>query len=64
MFFFLRKYIRCSNLAREDLKAIRKCLMLECLDHSPACSPHPCMQTAVFLCVHLMFASYIVLCWP
>ena len=43
--------------------------MLECLDHSPECSPHPSMQTAVFYAVnsllalfhayrfHLMFAS-------
>ena len=40
--------------------------MLECLDHSPAGSPHPSMQTAVFYAVsslpcshsfHLMFAS-------
>ena len=44
-------------------------LMLECLDHSPAYSPNPSMQTAVFYavssllalfhayCFHLMFAS-------
>ena len=36
-------------------------LLLECLDHSPACSPHPSMQTAVFLCISCLLASSLLI---
>ena len=35
--------------------------LLECLDHSPACSPHPSMQTAVFLCISCLLASALLI---
>ena len=36
--------------------------MLECLDHSPACSPHPSMQTAVFYAVSSLLALFHAYC--
>ena len=66
-YVLLRKYIHCLFKPRaggSEKPFTRTSLMLERLDHPPhpACPPHPSMQTAVFLCMHLMFASYIVLC--
>ena len=36
-------------------------LLLECLDHSPACSPHPSTQTAVFLRISCLLASSLLI---
>ena len=35
--------------------------LLECLDHSPACSPYRSMQTAVFLSISCLLASSLLI---